>query len=278
MYRVRLDQFEGPLDLLLFFIRRDELDVHDIPIARITDEFLAYVRLLEQIDLDGAADFIYMAALLIQIKARMLLPRPQAEGDEEPPDPRRELVERLLEYMRYKEAATLLDARWEARSQHVARPPNVEKEGPLGDTEEVTYRVSLFDLISALRTTLERTGAEEPVPRHTPRPYAYAIEDQRRYVLERTATGPVAFTALVARRPKGFIIVTFLAVLDLIQQQAVRLLLGVGAEDFAVEAVPSHAHAVLHESERERTRDLVSEREREDVPEPHPAVQAPETS
>ena len=105
MYRIRLQEFEGPLDLLLFFIQRDELDIYDIPIAQITDEFLGYVRLIEEIDLDGVADFIYMAALLIHIKARMLLPRPDLDEEGEPIDPRQELVERLLEYVRYKEAA-----------------------------------------------------------------------------------------------------------------------------------------------------------------------------
>src|SRR5690554_6639504 len=248
MYRVRLDQFEGPLDLLLFFIRRDELDVHDIPIAQITDEFLAYVRLLEQIDLDGAADFIYMAAMLIQIKARMLLPRAEFDEEGEPIDPRKELVERLLEYMRYKEAAAHLERRWTERHEHF--PRGAASAVRLAREEgEVTYRVSLFDLIGVLQKVLEKAPAEEP-PRHAPRRYAYTIEGQRAYVLSRAADGPVSFVALVEKQPRAFVIVTFLAVLDLLQQQRLRLTLGVDAEDFALEAQVPPPLAPVRESER----------------------------
>src|SRR5690606_7366513 len=100
-------------DLLLFFIQRDELDVHDIPVASIADEYLSYVRVMEQIDLDGVGDFLYLAAMLIQIKARLLLPTTEVDEDGEPIDPRAELVERLLEYIRYKEAAADLGTRLE---------------------------------------------------------------------------------------------------------------------------------------------------------------------
>ena len=236
MYRVHLDQFEGPLDLLLFFIWRDELDVHDIPIARITDEYLAYVRLLEQIDLDGAADFIFMAALLIQIKARMILPQPEGSEEGEAEDPRRALVERLLEYMRYKEAAGVLERRWEAQHRLYPRGAAAATLDRPVEAEDITYRVSLFDLVSVLRTALDRVEQAE-APRHAPRRYAYAIEDLRRFVLERASPGPISFRTLVAGHPKPFVIVAFLAVLDLLQQQAVRLVLGARAEDFAVDAV-----------------------------------------
>ena len=237
MYRVRLDQFEGPLDLLLFFIRRDELDVYDIPIAQITDEFLEYVRLLEQIDLDGAADFIYMAALLIQVKARMLLPRPELDDEGEPIDPRKELVERLLEYMRYKEAANHLDGEWAARHNLFPRGAASAERTRLMDPSEITYRVSLFDLMSVLQRVLDRAPAEAP-PSHETHRYAYTMDEQRAYVLRQTADGPASFVALVDNRPKAFVIVTFLAVLDLLQQQTLRLVLGVSPEDFALEAVP----------------------------------------
>ena len=242
MYRVRLDQFEGPLDLLLFFIRRDELDVHDIPIARITDEYLAYVRLLEQIDLDGAADFIYMAALLIQIKARMLLPQPEVDDEGEPVDPRRELVERLLEYMRFKEAATVLEGRWGDRHRHYGRGAASAAARPEG-LAEVTYRGSIFDLIAALQRVVGRRQEAAEEPRHAPRRYGYTIEGQRRYVLDRLAGGRASFRSMVEGHPKPFVIVTFLAVLDLLRQQAVRLRLGARAEDFALEAVPPAADA-----------------------------------
>ncbi|MFW5955637.1 MAG: segregation and condensation protein A, partial [Rhodothermales bacterium] len=138
MYRVRVQEFEGPLDLLLFFIRRDELDIFDIPIAYITEEYLSFVRVLEQIDLDSVGEFLYMAAMLINIKARMLLPRPDLDDEGEPIDPRRELVERLLEYVRFKEAsqqfATLKERRDELFTRGLAgRPADAD-----GSSAEVT--------------------------------------------------------------------------------------------------------------------------------------------
>lgn len=236
MYRVHLDQFEGPLDLLLFFIRRDELDVYDIPIAQIADEFLGYVRILEQVDLDSAADFIYMAAMLIQIKARMLLPRPEFDEEGEAIDPRKELVERLLEYMRYKEAAMHLERTWTER--HELFPRGAASAVQLvQDEAEVSYKVSLFDLIGVLQNVLDRSADVDPY-QHETRRYDYSVEDQRDYVLQQASGRSVSFVELVSNRPRSFVIVTFLAVLDLLQQQLLTLTWGVDAQDFALEARP----------------------------------------
>jgi len=119
-YRVKLDIFEGPFDLLLFLIRKEEVDIYDIPIARITEQFLAYMEALELLDLNVAGDFIEMVAILMHIKARMLLPQTEVEG-EEADDPRTELVERLIEYKRFKEAAYELDDLEEQRSKLYSR-------------------------------------------------------------------------------------------------------------------------------------------------------------
>lgn len=254
MYRVQLENFEGPLDLLLFFIRRDELDIHDIPIARITDEYLATVRVLEEIDLDGVADFIYMAAVLIGIKARMLLPRPELDEEGEPIDPRAELVQRLLEYIRYKEAAQHLEARFLARGERFVRG---EASAVLPAHEaEASYHVSVFDLISVLQRVLAQAPEEvhHPVER-----YEYSLEEQQAFVLARVAAGPSSFAALVRGRPRAFIIMTFLAVLELAHRRALRLVAGTSEDDFevaaaerppvhptlqaAVEAVEGRAHA-----------------------------------
>lgn len=237
MYRVQLDHFEGPLDLLLFFIRRDELDIHDIPISRIADEYLEAVRVLEHVDLDAAADFIYTAALLIQIKARMLMPRPDLDDEGEPIDPRRELVERLLEYVRFKEAAGHLEGRFEARQRLHTRGAASDERERLGPAEdEVTYRATVFDLITALGSALDRSVAAEEV-RHAVARETYALDEQRAWVLDRIAEGGASFQVLVAERSKAFVIVTFLAVLDLAQRQAVRVVFGLRAEDFALEPV-----------------------------------------
>ncbi len=237
MYRVQLDHFEGPLDLLLFFIRRDELDIHDIPIARITDEYLEAVRVLEQIDLDAAADFIYTAALLIQIKARMLMPRPELDDDGEPVDPRKELVDRLLEYVRFKEAAGDLAGRFEARQRLYTRGQAADERDRLGpDEDEVTYRATLFDLVRALGAAIDRSlEARADEFRHAIVRESYALDEQREWVLSRLAQGGASFQTLVAQRSKAFVIVTFLAVLDLAQRQAIRIVFGFGPEDFALE-------------------------------------------
>ena len=220
MYRVSLQQFEGPMDLLLFFIRRDELDIYDIPIAQIADEYLAYVRLLEEIDLDGVADFIYMAALLINIKARMLLPSEAETEDGEAVDPRRELVERLLEYVRFKEASDQLNQRRETVSEMFPRGKAASDREDIRDSHEVDIDNSVYDLVKALGHMLKQAeeGEEETV--HEVEPLRYSIEGQQEYVLERLLTEPrVPFSELCAGRSKAFIIATFLATLELARQQ-----------------------------------------------------------
>lgn len=238
MYRVRLEQFEGPLDLLLFFIRRDELDIYDIPIARITDEYLQYVHLLKEIDLDIAADFIYTAALLIRIKAQMLLPRPETDDDEEPEDPRKELVERLLEYVRYREAAERLEEQFDERSRRYLRGDASDEHDRHAPAVEDTYSVSLFDLMAALKRAVERTDEKLDLFEHGVIRESYSIPEQRDWLLgELQNHGASSFVQLMEDRSKPFIIVTFLAVLELLQTQRLHLKLGLRVEDFRLEPV-----------------------------------------
>ncbi len=233
-YRVRLDQFEGPLDLLLFFIQRDELDIYDIPVAAIADEFLEYVRILEQIDLDGVGDFLYMAAVLINIKARMLLPSPELDEEGEPIDPRAELVERLLEYVRYKEAASSLSEQFERRSELFTRGAASADESLRLATTPIVESASLFDLVSALRRIL--TEAPEEVA-HDIEGEAYSIEDQQTFVREiLLRESRMSFAAMVKNRSKTFIITTFLAVLEMARQGAVTLSMAGSDDDFVLEA------------------------------------------
>lgn len=234
LYRIQLQDFEGPLDLLLFFIRRDELDVYNIPIAHIANEFLAYVRLMEEIDLDGVADFIYMAALLINIKARMLLPRPEVDEEGEPIDPRRELVERLLEYMRFKEAAQHLSDEHETRSELFTRGMASAPAQRFEDDHPIEIvDVSMFDLISALRGILTEAPEE---PTHQVERVHYGVEEQRERLMEVLSAGETtSFASLVAKRPKGFVIATFLAVLELARLGHVWLRPVDRPNDFVVE-------------------------------------------
>lgn len=231
MYRIQLKDFEGPLDLLLFFIRRDELDIFDIPIATITEEYLSWLQVLEDIDLDGVADFIYMAALLIAIKARMLLPQPEPDEEGEAEDPRQELVERLLEYARYKEAADKLDALGEDRSMLFTRgkasAPQFEAALP-----EKLVNTTIYDLVGALRRVLTEVREE---PRLEVRGTDFSVEEQRAFVLaslEREEDQ--AFTQLVAGGSKPFVIATFLAILEMAQQGVVAVAVTDRADDFRV--------------------------------------------
>ena len=242
MYRIQVQEFEGPLDLLLFFIRRDELDIFDIPIAQIADEYLAYVRVMEDVDLDGVADFIYMAALLINIKVRMLLPRPELDEDGEPIDPRRELVERLLEYIRYKEAAEGLDVIHQQRANLFTRgEASSQEELFFYETPETLVNTTLFDLVSALRRVL--TEAPE-TPVFALEAVEYTVEGQREYVLEQLdRRGRVAFVALARHGNKGFIIATFLAILEMAQRGVVWLTSTETADDFYVQRVQGKPEA-----------------------------------
>ena len=233
MYRVQLQDFEGPLDLLLFFIKRDELDIHDIPISQITDEYLEYVRVLEQIDLDSVGDFIYMSAQLINIKARMLLPTQEVDEEGDPVDPRRELVNRLLTYMKYKEISETLSNRYEKRGDYFSRNfPEQEKEEIIG-RQGVELQVSVFSLITALQRVLTEVPDTPVLPIHRNQ---YSVETQRQFILEHLAVKErVSFTKLIRHRPKHFVIVTFLVLLEMAQQGHVALLMSPESDDFYLE-------------------------------------------
>ena len=213
MYRVELEDFEGPLDLLLLLINRREVDIFDIPIAQITNEYLTYVQLMESINLDGVADYIYFAALLISIKARMLLPQPEIDTEEEDLDPRQELVDRLLEYIRYKDVAETLNHQLEERSRLFTRGKAsmpAEVESP---EKEVLVQTTIFELMNALRLVLEEAPEEETI---TIEPQQYSIEDQSERIrrilfMERR----VSFRDLVRGQARSFIVVTFLAILEM---------------------------------------------------------------
>lgn len=221
MYTVRLPNFEGPLELLLYFVKRDELDIYDIPIARITEEFLAFVRLMQLLDLDLAGEFLVMAATLMQIKAQMLLPRQQSlDGTDAGADPRAELVQQLIEYSRYRDVADELDRRLQEQRNVYYRRFLTTQPLPI----EVEYRnATLFDLLGALYQVLHRHSQHQPVFHHLEREQ-YSIEEQAVLVQNALAEMPIVrFSTLVAGRSRAFIVATFLAVLELCKNGAVYL-------------------------------------------------------
>ncbi len=222
-YRVRLDLFEGPLDLLLHLVKRNEVEITDIPIATITDQYLEYMTLLQEMSLDVAGEFLVMAATLIYIKSRTLLPDPETDGDEEDEgDPRAELVARLLEYQRFRDAAIELGQRTVLNRDVFARPCEAAPADPAQDPGAIEVEdASLGVLLDALRRVLRR-GAAAPV--HEVIPESLGVRDCIRHVLARLRdTGRTTFEGLF---PEGAlrhrIIVTFLALLELMRLGVVR--------------------------------------------------------
>jgi segregation and condensation protein A len=216
-WRVRLPVFEGPLDLLLHLIRINRVEITDIPIALICDQYHEYLALMDELDLDIAGEYVYEAALLIQLKSRLLLPQPKVEEGEEPPeDPREELVRRLLEYQRIKEAAQTLaevDAVRRGLWTRVPQPrPGVDDDGEemeLGD-------LSLFDLLAVFRRVLDRYDREHPEPLVV-RAESFSVRDQIERLLGRLAANRTLslIDDLLALSCRAEAIAAFLAVLEL---------------------------------------------------------------
>jgi segregation and condensation protein A len=212
-YQVKLENFEGPLDLLLHLIRENQVDILNIPIALIAEQYLAYVKMMEELDLAVAGEFLVMAATLVHIKSRLLLPPEEpSEGEEPLEDPRTELVDRLLEYQRFKEVAGELAVREAEQGARFRRggPPLVgEVEGPLS--------LSLFDLLAAFRRVLQRAegGPVLEITRET-----LDVGQRLLHILDvLSGQSPVPFEALFAGQgSRAELIVTFLALLELLRR------------------------------------------------------------
>lgn len=216
-YRVKLRNFEGPLDLLLFLIKKNEVDIYDIPIAEITSQFLEYVEIIKLLDLESASEFILLAATLIRIKAKMLLPRPQTDDEEEIIDPRLELVSRLLEYKRYKDLAFKLSDLEEAHSKIFSRGFFPETEPVATDMIDLDEEITLFSLMSAFKQVLDRLPKETF---HYIEDIKISLEEQIEYILNSLQSRrQITFFELISQvRDKLIIIVTFIALLELIKQ------------------------------------------------------------
>lgn len=222
MYKIRLDQFQGPLDLLLFFIKRDELDIYDIPISEITSEYLQYVHLIQLLDLETAGDFILLASTLMHIKVRMLLPREIDEKGEEI-DPRAELVERLLEYKRFKETSEEL-AFLETQQRKLFFRGNFENDEIEKPPEIETFlkNISIFDLAKAFRKAME-TKKDEPV--HEVKKIPVTIEQQIDFIVTRVRTKKnLSFIELASEiKERIALVVTFVAMLEMVRAQIIGI-------------------------------------------------------
>jgi len=224
-WRVQLPVFEGPLDLLLHLIKINRVEITDIPVATICDQFHGYLQLMEQLNLDIAGEYIYEAALLIHLKSKMLLPRPAAREGEPEEDPRQDLVERLLEYRRLKEVAQTLAEVDRLRVGVWTRRPQPLPASPAGEEEAVELgEVSLFDLLSALKQALQRYDREHPPPLLVSAD-AFSVRDQfDRLLGELDAGRPFDLLADLRRCScRAEAIAAFLAVLELARLNLIRL-------------------------------------------------------
>jgi segregation and condensation protein A len=236
MYRVQLQNFEGPLDLLLFFIRRDELDIYDIPIAYITEQFIEYIQYMEELDLGLASEFIYMASVLMSIKAKMLLPRQVDQGEEiDESDPRFELVQSLLEYKRFKEMGNELQT-LDLETRRLYRRGYTKNDAmSVPMDEEPLKDVTLFDLISAYSNIMNSAVRDKVV--HKVELVRANIEEQSKFIVgELRRRGRLSFKDLCnSAGSRMVIIVTFLAVLEMVREQSLILFVGDDSTDFAVD-------------------------------------------
>ncbi len=218
-YRVQLDIYNGPLDLLLYLIRREEVDIYDIPIVKITEQYTGYVDVLREIDPNAAGEFLVLASMLMEIKSRMLLPRPPAESEEEFVDPRLELVRQLLEYKRFKDAAHELRAAAEEHALRFARQP--QPLDPEGERDIEMDSLHLWDLVEAFREVMAKIGRFAPHEVHyddTPVAlHAADVVDR----LEREG-GSMEFIEIFEGRTRSECIGLFLALLELVRQRRVR--------------------------------------------------------
>jgi segregation and condensation protein A len=239
-YQIKLPQFEGPFDLLLFFIERDELDIYNIPIHRIIQDFLAFIHSGESLNIELSSEFILFISTLMRVKAKMLLPRKELDEQGNEIDPRQELIDKLLEYKRYKEAAATL-AEMEAIRHLMVKRGNLQKDLSLigeeaGEGTEI-QAITLFKLMKAFERLMFRIQQRRDRPVHTVVRYNYTMEDSREHIIvmvrrEHTLSFEKIFDDCESRLHAIFL---FLSMLELVQQNYMTILTGEGRNNFIVE-------------------------------------------
>ena len=239
-YHIKLPQFEGPFDLLLFFIERDELDIYNIPITKIIKDFLDYVHTQEQLNIELSSEFILFISTLMRIKAKMLLPRKELDMQGNEIDPRQELIDKILEYKRFKEAAAQM-AEMEAMRMLLMKRGNLQKEltqiGEEASEGTEIQTVTLFKLMKAFERVMQRVHDRNNKPVHTVTNYNYTMESSREVMMqtiqqEKTVAFEKIFEISENRIHAIFL---FLSLLELAQQRYMTLILGEGRNNFIIE-------------------------------------------
>ncbi|MDP4260999.1 MAG: segregation/condensation protein A [Bacteroidota bacterium] len=239
-YQIKLPQFEGPFDLLLFFIERDELDIYNIPISKITSDFLDYIHLQESVNIELSSDFILFISTLMRIKAKMLLPRKELDEQGNEIDPRLELINKILEYKKFKEASAQM-AEMEALRMLKVKRGNIQKElsqigEEAGEGTEIQH-ITLFKLMRAFERSMQKFSDRINKPVHTVVQYNYTMESSRQDMLslaqeEKTVAFEKIFENAENRVHAIFL---FLSLLELVQQKFLKILIGEGKNNFIIE-------------------------------------------
>jgi segregation and condensation protein A len=239
-YQIKLPQFEGPFDLLLFFIERDELDIYNIPITRIINDFLDYIHGQDSLNIELSSEFILFISTLMRIKAKMLLPRKEVDAQGNEIDPRQELVDKILEYKRFKEASAQM-ADMEALRMLMVKRGNIQKElsqiGEEGGEGTEIQAITLFKLMKSFEKVMLRLHERVNKPIHTVVQYNYTMETSRDHMLslaqkERNVSFERMFDGCENRVHAIFL---FLSVLELVQQKFLKIVIGEGRNNFIIE-------------------------------------------
>jgi segregation and condensation protein A len=236
-FLIHLPQFEGPFDLLLFFIERDELSINDIPIHKITNDFLDYIQHMERLNIEVASEFILVAATLMRIKAKMLLPRKEMDEAGNEIDPREELVQALLDYKRFKEIVEVLKDFESNRSLRYSRgnhKKEVDQLVKLLAEEAELETITLFKLLKAYQRTMDKYKTKTEKVVHTVAPFKYSIEEEKDKLAQLVKTKQKASFSEIFTRCESKIqaVFIFLGMLELIQQQIVSIIIGEGRNNF----------------------------------------------
>ena len=236
-FEVKLPLFEGPFDLLLFFIERDELDIYDIPISKIANDFLDYIHQMENLDVEVASEFILVAATLMRIKYKMLLPRPQLDEQGNEVDPREELVRHLLEYKKYKSVIDSFHKLEETELMKEKRGNIMRELKALAESTNVEAElqdVTIFKLMTVFEKILKRQEAEKNKPVHEVIQYPFTVEEQKSYLAdELSKKSRISFSELIKSYPTRIgVIFNFLAILEMLALQLITIQIGEGYSNF----------------------------------------------
>ena len=241
-FEVQLPLFQGPFDLLLFFIERDELDVNDIPISKITGDFLTYLEHLEKLNIEVASEFILVAATLMRIKAKLLVPRPEKDDEGNEIDPRKELVQRLLEYKKYKSIIQELGEMENSQLQKEKRgniAKEIKKLSEINNVEAELQDLDLYKLLKVFEKMMIKLKAENEKPRHEVVQYSFTISEQKEYILKKISLQQkVSFEDIIRENiDKIAVIFNFLSILELLQLKMISINIGLGYNNFWISRI-----------------------------------------